>query len=553
MFGAGGGTSSYQEIDDTDLIILWGSNARETHPIFFHHVLKAVHNGARLYAIDPRRTSTSQWSDGWLGVDVGSDIALANGIAREIIAAGLENRAFIDHATEHFEDFARVVEPYTLDMTERCTGVPAASIKELAHAYARADRAQICWTLGITEHHNAADNVFALINLALLCGHVGRYGSGVNPLRGQNNVQGGGDMGAIPNKFPGFKDIEDDAERARFESAWNCTIPPHKGWHLSQMFEAMERGDLRTLYVIGENPADSEADAPHARKLLGGLDHLVVQDIFLTNTARMADVVLPAAADWCEYEGTVTNSERRVQRVRKALEPPGEARPDLEIIWELAGRLGHDWGEPGAEKAWDELRSLSAMHTGMSYERLDELGGIQWPCPDEDHPGSPFLHGRLWEEPRGGPPAPFTPVEFVAPLDELNAEFPMRLTTGRRLDSYNTGVQTGGYSSPMRKRESLFLCPEDAERLGFAVGERVQVSSRRGSLEAPVAIESSLRPGLAFMTVHSSAEVDVNVLTSDAWDKKSGTADFKATAIRVERLSAEAGPRHEVASASTTH
>jgi formate dehydrogenase major subunit len=537
---------------DTDLIILWGSNARETHPIFFHHVLTAIHNGARLFAIDPRRTSTSQWADGWLGVDVGSDIALANGIGREIIAAGLENRAFIEHATENFDDFARTVEPYTLEKTARLTGVPASAIKELAHAYARADRAQICWTLGITEHHNAADNVFALINLALLCGHVGRYGSGVNPLRGQNNVQGGGDMGAIPNKLPGFKDVDDDAERARFDSAWKCAVPPQKGWHLSQMFEAMESGELRTLYVIGENPADSEADAPHARKLLQGLDHLVVQDIFLTNTARMADVVFPAAADWCEYEGTVTNSERRVQRVRKALDPPGEARPDLEIIWDLAARLGHDWGQPGAEKAWDELRSLSAMHAGMSYSRLDELGGIQWPCWDEEHPGSPYLHGRLWEEPRNGPPAPFTPVEFVPPLDELTAEFPIRLTTGRRLDSYNTGVQTGGYSSPMRKREALFLSPEDMESRGLKEGDRVQVSSRRGSLEAPVAAEASLRGGLAFMTLHASGEVDANVLTSDAWDKKSGTADFKATAIRVEPVASAEATQHEIATAGST-
>ena len=552
MFGAGGGTSSYKEIEDTDLIILWGSNARETHPIFFHHVLTAIHNGARLFAIDPRRTSTSQWADGWLGVDVGSDIALANGIGREIIAAGLENRAFIEHATENFDDFARTVEPYTLEKTARLTGVPASAIKELAHAYARADRAQICWTLGITEHHNAADNVFALINLALLCGHVGRYGSGVNPLRGQNNVQGGGDMGAIPNKLPGFKDVEDDAERARFDSAWKCAVPPQKGWHLSQMFEAMESGELRTLYVIGENPADSEADAPHARKLLQGLDHLVVQDIFLTNTARMADVVFPAAADWCEYEGTVTNSERRVQRVRKALDPPGEARPDLEIIWDLAARLGHDWGQPGAETAWDELRSLSAMHAGMSYSRLDELGGIQWPCWGEEHSGSLYLHGRLWEEPRGGPAAPFTPVEFVPPLDELTAEFPIRLTTGRRLDSYNTGVQTGGYSSPMRKREALFLSPEDMENRGLKEGDRVRVSSRRGSLEAPVAAEASLRRGLAFMTLHASGEVDANVLTSDAWDKKSGTADFKATAIRVEPVAPAEATQHEVATAGST-
>jgi predicted molibdopterin-dependent oxidoreductase YjgC len=537
VFGAGGGTSSYREIEETDVIVLWGSNARETHPIFFHHVLKGIHNGARLFAVDPRRTSSSAWADVWLGVDVGADIALAHAVGREILAAGLENRAFIKRATVAFEEYARVVEPFTLEAGERSTGVPGEAIRELAHTYAKADRAQICWTLGITEHHNAVDNVVALINLGLLTGHVGRYGSGLNPLRGQNNVQGGGDMGAIPNKLPGFNDVEDPEARARFERAWGCTIPPERGWHLSQMFEAMERGDLRSLYVIGENPADSEADAAHARHLLEGLDHLVVQDIFMTNTAKLADVVLPAAADWCEYEGTVTSSERRVQRVRKALDPPGEARPDGVIIADLAARLGHDWRRPTAEVVWDELRSLSAMHAGMSYERLDSRGGIQWPCPDLDHPGSPFLHGRLWEEPRGGPPAPFSPVNFVPPLDELTEHYPIRLTTGRRLDSYNTGVQTGGYSSPLRKREALWIAPEDGERLAVAEGERVLVSSRRGAVEAPVAYEASLRPGLAFMTLHSANEVDVNILTSDVWDPKSGTADFKATAIRIDPIS----------------
>jgi predicted molibdopterin-dependent oxidoreductase YjgC len=537
VFGAGGGTSSYREIEETDVIVLWGSNARETHPIFFHHVLKGIHNGARLFAVDPRRTSSSAWADVWLGVDVGADIALAHAVGREILAAGLENRAFIKRATVAFEEYARVVEPFTLEAGERSTGVPGEAIRELAHTYAKADRAQICWTLGITEHHNAVDNVVALINLGLLTGHVGRYGSGLNPLRGQNNVQGGGDMGAIPNKLPGFNDVEDPEARARFERAWGCTIPPERGWHLSQMFEAMERGDLRSLYVIGENPADSEADAAHARHLLEGLDHLVVQDIFMTNTAKLADVVLPAAADWCEYEGTVTSSERRVQRVRKALDPPGEARPDGVIIADLAARLGHDWRRPTAEVVWDELRSLSAMHAGMSYERLDSRGGIQWPCPDLDHPGSLFLHGRLWEEPRGGPPAPFSPVNFVPPLDELTEHYPIRLTTGRRLDSYNTGVQTGGYSSPLRKREALWIAPEDGERLAVAEGERVLVSSRRGAVEAPVAYEASLRPGLAFMTLHSANEVDVNILTSDVWDPKSGTADFKATAIRIDRIS----------------
>jgi formate dehydrogenase major subunit len=524
-------------VEETDFIFLWGSNARETHPIFFHHVLKAVNSGARMVVVDPRRTSSAQWADAWLGLDVGSDIALANAMAREIIHNGLHNREFIDNATTGFEEYAASVEPYTLERGELESGVPAELIGEVALAYARADRAMICWTLGITEHHNAVDNVLALINLALLTGHVGRYGSGLNPLRGQNNVQGGGDMGAIPNKLPGFQDIERDHEaRERFGKAWGVTINDRYGWHLSQMFEAMSRGELRTLYVVGENPANSEADQAHAIHLLESLDHLVVQDIFMTRTAEIADVVLPASASWCEAEGTVTNSERRVQRVRKALDPPGQARDDLEIICDIARRLGQDWHYEGAEQAWDELRSLSPMHAGMSFARLEELGGIQWPCYDENDPGAQFLHGRLWEQPARGELAPLSVVEHAPPVDTLTEEFPIRLTTGRRLDSYNTGVQSGGYSSPLRKRESLGLSPEDVDRLGVEDGERVLVSSRRGSVEAPVAIDPSLRPGLAFMTLHFPDEVETNILTIDATDPKSGTAEFKASAIRVDKL-----------------
>ena len=539
VFGAGGGTSSYEEIANTDLIVLWGSNARETHPIFFHHVLKGIRSGAKLYVVDPRRTSSAEWADVWLGVDVGSDIALSNAMAREIIHAGLHNPTFIENATTGFEEYAASVEPWTLEEGERATGIPAEVIGEFAHAYARADRAEICWTLGITEHHNAVDNVLALINLGLLCGHVGRYGSGLNPLRGQNNVQGGGDMGAIPNKLPGFQDIEEMPEaRAKFESAWDCMIPPKYGWHLTLMFEAMERGDLRALYVIGENPATSEADVNRARHLLEGLDCLIVQDIMLTQTAEMADVVFPASAAWAESEGTVTNSERRVQRVRKALDPPGEARDDIWIIAQMAGRLGKDWGEVTAHSAWDELRSLSPMHAGMAYERLEAMNGIQWPCLDEDHPGSKFLHGRLWEEDpeRRGPAAPLSVVPFEPPVDELTEEYPIRLTTGRRLDSFNTGVQTGGYTSPLRKKEALCISPEDAERLGVAEEERVLVSSRRGKVEAPVHIDPTLRLGLAFLTLHFPDQVDTNALTIEAWDPKSGTAEFKASAIRIDRI-----------------
>jgi formate dehydrogenase major subunit len=537
VFGAGGGTSSYKEIEETDVIVLWGSNARETHPIFFHHVLKGVRNGARLYVIDPRRTGSAQWADGWFGIDVGTDIALSNTIAREIIHQGLHNREFIERATTGFEEYAASVEEWTLERGARETGVPADLIRELALTYARADRAEICWTLGITEHHNAVDNVFCLINLALLTGHVGRYGSGLNPLRGQNNVQGGGDMGAIPNKLPGFQDIESDhAARERYNQAWGVTIQPKYGWHLTQMFEAMERGDLRAVYVIGENPAQSEADAKHTHELLEGLDHLIVQDIFLTKTAEMADVVLPASASWCETEGTVTNSERRVQRVRKALDPPGQARDDIEIICGIASRLGHDWSYSSAEDAWNELRSLSPMHTGMSYARLEELGGIPWPCTDENDSGAQFLHDRLWATPVEGPRAPFNVVVHELPVDELSDEFPIRLTTGRRLDSYNTGVQSGGYTSPLRRGESLDLSPEDCERLELEAGERVQITSRRGTVTAPVRIDPTLRPGLAFMTLHFPDEVETNVLTIDATDPKAGTAEFKASAIRVEKL-----------------
>jgi formate dehydrogenase major subunit len=537
VFGAGGGTSSYREVEETDYVILWGSNARETHPIFFHHLLRGVRNGARLVAVDPRRTGSGEWADIWLGIDVGSDISLANAMAREIIHEGLANTEFIARATTGYEDYARCVEAYTLERAERETGVPAAAIKQVAHEFGRADRGMICWTLGITEHHNATDNVLALINLALLTGKVGRYGCGLNPLRGQNNVQGGGDMGAIPARLPGFQDLQDPNIHAKFSDAWGgAQFPATKGYHLSEMFEAMDQGELKSAYIVGENPARSEADQTRAVRLLSGLDHLVVQDIFLTQTAELAHVVLPAAAGWAESEGTVTNSERRVQRVRRALEPPAGARDDVELICELARRLGSDFGKPTAEEVWNECRSLSPMHAGMSYQRLGELGGIQWPCPDEHHPGTEFLHARLWMDPVEGPLAPFHEVENDPPVDLLTEEFPIRLTTGRRLDSFNTGVQTGGYTSPLRTREAILISPADGARLGIGDGERVRVSSRRGSVEVPIRFDASLRPGLAFMTLHFPDQVATNVLTIDATDPKSGTAEFKASAIRIDKL-----------------
>ena len=347
----------------------------------------------------------------------------------------------------------------------------------------------------------------------------------------------GGDMGALPNKLPGFQDVEDDAARAKFEAAWGTSIPAANGWNLTQMFEAMGRDELKALWVIGENPVDSEADANHARALMERLDVMVVQDVFMTRTAEMADVVLPAALGWAESDGTVTNSERRVQRTRAAVPPPGQARQEVDIVAALAEHMGApDWGRPTAEELWDELRPLSPMHTGMSWARIEEEGGIQWPCPEEDHPGSPFLHGRLWEDPVGGRPAPFSCIPWQPPVDELSEEFPLRLTTGRALDSYNTGVQTDKYNSPIRTGEALDLSAADASALGVEAGERVQVSSRRGSIEMTVAIDASLQKGLAFTTFHFPELADVNKLTSDAHDPKAGTAEFKAAAIRVDKL-----------------
>lgn len=528
-------------MEETDVVFLWGSNAREAHPIWFHHLLKGLHRGTRLYVMDPRRTSSARWADVWLGLDVGSDIALANAMGREIIAAGLHHRRFIGHATTGFEAYREAVEPYTLEYAERVTGVPGDVIREAAHAFAKAGKAMICWTLGITEHHDAVDNVLALINLTLLTGHVGRRGSGCNPLRGQNNVQGGGDMGAIPNRLPGFQDILDPAVRARFEARWGVPIQPRYGWNLTEMLRAMGRGELRSLFVIGENPAQSDADAGHVEQLLAGLEHLVVQEIFLTRTAEFAHVVLPAAATWVEGEGTVTNSERRVQRVRRAVAPPEGARDELWILAELARRFGTDLGSPSAEELWNEFRAVAPEFAGgMSYARLEALQGIQWPCPDESHPGTPFLHGRLWEEPLGGRPAPFSVVRWVGPAEKPDAEYPFLLTTGRRLESYNTGVQTSGYASPLHFGETLDLSPEDAARLGVETGDPVRVTSRRGSLTAPARVDAGLRAGLVFMTLHFPDDVATNLLTIDAADPKSGTAEFKACAVRVEPALANA-------------
>jgi formate dehydrogenase major subunit len=529
------------DMEQTDMILLWGSNARETHPVMFLHMLKGIDSGARMVVVDPRRTLSVDAAQDWLPIRVGGDIALANAMGHVIIEEGLQHQWFIDHSTTGFDDYKQLVAGYSPEWAEPVTGIPAEKIREVARAYAQSRRGMICWTLGITEHHNAVDNVLALINLGLLTGKVGRHGCGLNPLRGQNNVQGGGDMGALPDRLPGFQHVENDELRGKFERAWGVPIPPLRGWHQSDMLLAMERGELTCLYVLGENPLQSDADAHHVAQLFRGLEFLVVQDILMTATAEIADVVLPGSASWAESGGTVTNSERRVQLCRKALDPPGDARDDIMILQDIANRVrrrlglpGPDWSYSSPEDVWNELRTLSPNHAGMSYARLAIHNGLQWPCYDEDHPGERVMHWRLWEDPLVGPRVPFVPTAYEPPVDQIDDDYPFMLTTGRRLEFFNTGVQTALYASARPQEEILEMNPEDAAERGFEDGVLVRVSSRRGSVVLRLRTDESLYRGLLFMTLHHPDQAMTNFLTIHATDPKSGTAEFKATAVQVE-------------------
>ena len=545
VFGSGAGTSSYDDFHQTAFILLVGSNAAEAHPIIFHHIMKGVRSGAELVVIDPRRTLTAQKAHEHVQIAVGSDIALVNAMAHVIIRDQLYHKDFIAHATVGFEAFAAQVANWTPARAAAVTGIPADRIESLAKRYAAAPCAMIAWTLGITEHHNAVDNVRALINLALLCGNVGRPGAGLNPLRGQNNVQGGGDMGALPGRLPGFQDVTDPDVRRKFEQAWGTKIYATPGFDQTQMFRAMEDGQLKGLYVIGENPAQSDANSQHVQHLLQSLDALVVQDIFLTATAALADVVLPAHVSFAESEGTYTNSERRVQRVRAARNAPGEARDDLWITASLARAMGHPWPILDARQLFDEMRHLTVNYRGMTYERLEALHGMQWPVYDETHPGSPVLHDRLWR-PETGPKAPFAVVEWEPPVEHATLEYPFVLTTGRRLPFFNTGVQSNLYEHPHNIGEWLEIHPDDAAKLDIADGGLVSVQSPRGRVELPAHYSLAVTPGTVFMSFHFPDDVMTNDLTIDATDPQSGTAEFKAAAVRLAPLKVqEASTRKE--------
>jgi formate dehydrogenase major subunit len=570
-FGAGGATTSYEEFENTDVIICWGSNTMECHPIIYNHMRRGIKNGAKMIVIDPRKIDQVKKADKWLGLNVGTDIALANAMGHVIIEEDLHNKEFVERATKGFEAYKEKVAGYTPEYAEQITGVPAEDIREVARMYATAGKATINWTLGITEHHNGADGVFALIDLGLLTGHVGKYGSGLNPLRGQNNVQGGGDMGALPDKMVGGWTWDDPEAHELFEEVWGSPLPDRAGRNQTEMMEDVANGGIRCMYIIGENPVQSDADENKHERLFGSLDFLVVQDILMTKTARMADVVLPAAASWAETDGTVINSERRVQRVRRAVDPPGEARDDSMILRDIARRMGHDWDFETAEEVWDEVRRLAPKFSGISYERLEKYGGIQWPCLDgsfeeisdntpkeqlaastkgaenaeggavttdvveKQGPGTSFLHAELWADEVENR-APFTPVDHEGPVEMPDEEYPFQLTTGRRLAFHNTGTMTQDYKKVKDNEELLEICEEDAEKRGIEDGDFVRVSSRRGTVEAVKArVTDRVRPGLLFMGYSFPDQVPTNVLTINAIDPQSGTAELKACAVNIEK------------------
>ena len=530
-FGSGAMTNTIADIEQADVILITGSNTSENHPVISSVVKRAVRKGKKLIVVDPRRIAMARHAARWLRPNLGTDVAWINGLMNVIIAEGLYAEDFVAARTNGFEALRDTVAAYTPGHVERITGIPAAELIAAARLYARAERASILYCMGITQHTTGTDNVKSLANLAMLCGHIGRPGTGVNPLRGQNNVQGACDMGGLPDVFSGYQKVADAQARAKMEQVWGVTgLPVAPGMKVTQMLPAAHAGKIKALYVIGENPLVSDADLNHAEKSLRALDFLVVQDIFLTETARLAHVVLPSAC-FAEKEGTFSNTERRVQRVRKAVEPPGEAREDWRIVCEIAGRMGYPMTYEGPQAIMDEIRRVTPSYAGIRYDRI-EREGLHWPCPNEEHPGTPVLHREQFTSGRGT----FHAIEYIPPAEMVDGDFPLYLTTGRVLFQYHTGtmtMKTGGLNeiAPACFAE---IAAEDARALGLEEGAAVRVSSRRGSIRAQVKISPKAVRGTVFLPFHYAAAA-ANRLTNAALDPVCGIPEFKVCAVKLAK------------------
>jgi predicted molibdopterin-dependent oxidoreductase YjgC len=531
--GRGASTNSIPEIENDRFLLVIGSNTTEAHPVLALRIKKAVRNGATLVVADPRKIWLTSIATRHLQLRPGTDVWLLNAIMHVILEEGLQDEAYIREHTEDFDAVREVVSRYTPEEAERVTGVPAADIRATAREYAAERHAGIFYTLGITEHACGVDNVWSLANLVLMTGHLGYESTGLNALRGQNNVQGLNDSGANPAYFPGYQPVDDPVIRKAFEEAWGVELPATAGYRLDQMMSGLHDGRVRALYLVGENPAQTEPNAHHVEEGLAGLDFLVSQDLFLNDmTRRHAHVVLPASS-FAEKDGTFTNTERRVNLVRAGVPLPGNAQIDREIVVRLARTLGAEWPDyPDAESVWNELADLSPNWSGIRYQRLQEQG-IQWPCPSEDHPGTPFLHAPQPARPSGK--GKFFPVEYQPPIEQPDSEFPLVLSTGRTLYHYNSATMTmreGGITD--KQVEPFFeISAEDASNLGLTDGAPARLVSRRGSVEARAHVTDRVYPGLVWMALHF-AEAKVNLLTHDVGDPLIGTPEFKVSAVRVE-------------------
>ncbi|NQU76049.1 MAG: formate dehydrogenase subunit alpha [Planctomycetes bacterium] len=529
-FGSGAMTNSIEDFDLTDCIFVIGSNTTECHPIIGSAIKRAaVQRNIPLIVADPRTIELSECASVHLRHKSGTDVALINAMIHVIITEGLADEAFIANRTEGFEDLRKAVEPYTPELAEMITGVAAADIIRAARLYASAPAASIVYSMGITQHTTGTDNVLSLANLAMLTGNVGKPGAGVNPLRGQNNVQGACDMGALPNVYSGYQSVEDQSVRRKFEQAWGVTLPAKAGLTVVEMINAADDGRLKALYLMGENPMLSDPDVNHVEQSLRKLDLLVVQDIFLSETAQLADVVLPAAG-FAEKDGTFTNTERRVQRVRKAVEPPGLARDDWQIVCQLARRMGYEMAYDSASAIQDEIASLTPSYGGITYDRL-ERGPLQWPCPTADHPGTAYLHKDRFARGLGK----FHPVEFIAPRELPDEQYPFLLSTGRILQHFHTGTMSrrSAVLDTLVPVGVMEIHPGDADRLSVADGDTVRVSSRRGQIELPARLTDRVSPGTLFLAFHYR-EAPANRLTIAALDPVAKIPEFKVCAVRVE-------------------
>jgi formate dehydrogenase major subunit len=529
-FGSGAMTNSIEEIERADCIFIIGSNTSVAHPLIATRVFRAKARGARVLVVDPRKIPIVLQSDLHLQQNLGTDVALINGLMHIILKNGWQDQAFVDERTEKFEELKVVVEKYPPEKVSEITGIPVADLEKAAEYYAKAERATILYTMGITQHTTGVDNVKSLANLAMLTGNVGKESTGVNPLRGQNNVQGACDMGGLPNVYTGYQPVTDPAVRQKFEEAWGAKLSDKIGMTVTEMFPAILDGRIKGMVILGENPVVSDADCLHVEKALKALDFLLVIDIFKTPTSDLAHVVLPGAA-FAEKEGTFSNTERRVQLLRKAVEPPGEAKPDWQIIQELSSRFGYPMDDASPRAIMEEIAKLTPSYGGITYDRL-QREGLQWPCPNTEHPGTKFLHQGRFTRGKGL----FSAIEYKPAAEMPDEEYPFQLTTGRVHVHYHTGTMTRNSPSLEREISECFLeiHPQDADELKVRDGDWVVIASRRGSVSTRVKLIDGSGRKTVFMPFHF-LESRANILTNPAFDPIAKIPEFKVCAVKIQK------------------